>query len=99
MLYKFRSKATGDVIMLQTNGDEVLRLLGREPAPKGIFEHADQLALVSALEAAVQRAESPADDDDAAGAERRVGLRQRVWPLVEMLRRAHAAREPVVWGV
>ena len=28
-----------------------------------------------------------------------VVLRQRLWPLVEMLRRAHAAGEPVVWGV
>ena len=28
-----------------------------------------------------------------------VALRQRLWPLVEMLRRAQAAGEPVVWGV
>lgn len=98
MLYKFKSKASGDVIMLRANGDEVLRLLGREPSPKGIFEPADQPAVIAALEAAVQRAEAPAEDDDAGG-ERRVGLRQRVWPLIELLRRSQAAREPVVWGV
>jgi len=28
-----------------------------------------------------------------------VGLRQRAWPLQQMLRRALAAGEPVVWGV
>ena len=27
-----------------------------------------------------------------------VALRQRVWPLVEMLRRCQAAREVIVWG-
>jgi hypothetical protein len=36
MLYKFKSKAAGDVIMLGPNGDQVLRLLGRAPAPSGI---------------------------------------------------------------
>ena len=38
MIYKFRCKAAGDVIMLGPNGDQMLRLLGREPAAKGIFE-------------------------------------------------------------
>jgi hypothetical protein len=28
-----------------------------------------------------------------------VGLKQRVWPMVEMMKRAHAAGEPIVWGV
>jgi hypothetical protein len=26
-------------------------------------------------------------------------LRRRLWPMVEMIRRAQAADEPVVWGV
>ena len=41
MLYKFKSKASGDVIMNGPHGDELLRLLGREPAAKGIVQHAD----------------------------------------------------------
>ena len=28
-----------------------------------------------------------------------VGMRQRLWPMVEMLKRAAAANEAVVWGV
>jgi hypothetical protein len=28
-----------------------------------------------------------------------VALRQRLWPMVDMLKRAAAAGEPVVWGV
>src|SRR5206468_2407161 len=38
MIYKFKSKATGDVIMMGPNGDQVLRLIGKEPAAKGIIE-------------------------------------------------------------
>lgn len=97
MLYKFRSKAAGDVIMLGPNGDELLRILGREPAPKGIVEVDDMPAAIASIEAAVLA--EPAADDEAADEKRRIALRQRVWPMVEMLRRSHAAREVVTWGV
>ncbi len=54
MIYKFKSKATGDLIMLGPNGDQMLQLLGREPAPKGIIEVADMSAAIDALQRAVQ---------------------------------------------
>jgi hypothetical protein len=104
MLYKFKSKAAGDVIMLGPNGDQVMRLVGREPAPKGIFEVAHMAALIAALEQAVAADESAREQPDqggepaAAGKGDGVSLRQRVWPLVEMLKRAQAAREPITWG-
>ena len=31
MIYKFKSKATGDTVMLGPNGDQLLSLLGRQP--------------------------------------------------------------------
>lgn len=100
MLYKFKSKAAGDVIMLGPNGDELLRILGREALPKGIIEVGDMPAAIAAIEAAVQAAPAAGgDDDEAQDEKRRVALRQRVWPMVEMLRRCHAAREAIVWGV
>jgi hypothetical protein len=102
MIYKFKSKACGDLIMLGPQGDQVLRLLGREPAAKGIIEVAAMPAAIAALESAVAaeagQPQAP-QDEDAAAAEQAVGLRQRVWPMVEMLRQAHAAAQPVVWGV
>jgi hypothetical protein len=103
MLYRFRSKASGDVIMLPAHGDALLQLLGREPAARGIFEPAQVPALLAALEAAVAQAE--AGEAEAAVREpgvdqpRAVGLRQRLWPMMELLRRSRAAGEPVVWGV
>ena len=101
-MYKFKSKATGDLIMLGPNGDPLMRLLGREPALKGIIEPPAMADAIRRLQDAVAAAEaeaaSPGDSDEAA-AERRVGLRQRVWPMVEMLRRAEKAGEAIVWGV
>jgi len=107
MLYKFKSKATGDVIMLGPNGDQVMRIVGREPSAKGIFEVGALGSVLTALEAAVAAEEAAgvkADEGvegggEAAAAAAAVSLRSRVWPLVEMLRRAQRAGEPVVWGV
>jgi hypothetical protein len=95
MIYKFKSKAAGDVIMLQPHGDQLLRLIGREPAVKGIIEVADMPGVIRMLQDAAAQGDAPADDDG----ERGVGLKQRVWPMIELLKRSHAAGESIVWGV
>ena len=97
MLYKFKSKAAGDLIMLEPNGDQMLRLLGREPEPKGIIEVAAMPAAIDTLNRAVQEDEARLAEGEAAS-KGGVTLRQRLWPMVEMLKRAQAHNEPVVWG-
>jgi hypothetical protein len=107
MIYKFKSKATGDVVMLGVNGDHLLRIMGREPAAQGIFEVDDMPRLRQLLEQAVaaeEAARAQAEADAAAEGQHlpprdAVSLRQRVWPLVEMMKRAQAAGYPIVWGV
>ncbi len=102
MLYKFKSKAAGDVIMLGESGDELLRVLGREPTAKGIIEPAQMADAMARIEAALRdeaAARADTEDHDSAGEKGRVTLRQRLWPMLEMLKRASAAGEPIVWGV
>ena len=107
MIYKFKTKAAGDVIMMGPNGDAFLRVIGREPAAKGIIEPAQMAAAIAAIEQAVADAEAARAEAEAEAAlagetllpAEGVGLRQRLWPMAEMLRRAGAANEPVVWGV
>ena len=105
MLYKFKSKAAGDVIMLEENAVQVLRILGREPAAKGILEVAAMPAAAAAIEAAVDEEEQARRDAEAAAEGRKlparsaVTLRQRTWPLLEMIRRSQAAGADIVWGV
>ncbi len=102
MIYKFKSKATGDLIMTQPVAERVLSLIGKPATPQGIIE-VDQLPdAMSAPEAAVATegpgAAGAAGADDAGPKADRVSLRQRVWPMVEMMKRALAARQPITWG-
>lgn len=105
MIYKFKSAESGDVIMLGPHGDAMLRLLGREPAPKGIVEPRDMPAAIAALRSAIDEAERRAAGNAPAAsasseseAEPPVSLRRRLWPMIDMLERAARAEVPVVWG-
>ena len=102
MIYKFKSKATGDLIMLGPQGDELMRLLGREwPQPRGIFEARDMPQALARLHAAIAEQEAAAAATPEAEDTRPRGLplRTRLWPMIQMLERAHAAEHPIVWGV
>ena len=104
-MYRFKSKADGDLIMMAPVGDQLLRIIGREPAAKGIIEVAALPQAIAALEQAIAAAERArgdarqADDDDDAGGANAIGLQQRAWPLLEMMRRSLAERADIVWGV
>ena len=111
MLYKFKSKATADLIMLEANGKQILRIIGKEPAPKGIVEVAEMPEAIEALHRAVQqeedalaqiKAQKAQDTDEAKSPatdrEQAVSLRQRATPFIEMLQRAHKAGKDLVWG-
>ena len=104
-MYRFKSKADGDLLMMTNVGDQILRIVGREPAPKGIIEAAALPQAIRALEQAIadaelarRDAERGESDDDERGAEA-IGLQQRAWPMLEMMRRSLAERADIVWGV
>ena len=99
MLYKFKTAASGDVVMLGPHGDQLLRLMGREPAPRGIIEPVQMPGVLAALQQAIaDEATAPGTPEDDERADL-VVLRQRLWPMIDMLRRALKADVPVVWGV
>ncbi|MFC5496193.1 DUF1840 domain-containing protein [Caenimonas terrae] len=107
MLYKFKSKAAGDLIMLEPNGRQVLQIIGKEPGAKGIIEPGQMASAIQALEAAIARdeadqkqaeADAQAKGDKPVRAEG-ISLRQRAVPFVDMLRRAEKEGEDIVWGV
>lgn len=99
MIYKFKSKAAADLIMLGPNGDQLLRLIGREPEGKGILEPQVMFAAIADLQQAIAAEEAQRAGDKKPLPADRVGLRQRMWPMIEMMKRAQAAGEPIVWGV
>jgi hypothetical protein len=108
MIYKFKSKAAGDVIMLGPTGDQVLALIGKDKRPQGIIEPGQMAAAIQALSEAVAADEAArarraageeAPEEVPSGGRDPISLRQRVWPLVEMMKRALAADAPILWGV
>ncbi len=109
MLYKFKSRATADLIMLEPQGRQMVTIVGKTPGPNGIVTAAQIPAAIAALEAAVvaDEAQHAADnaeteaDEQATTDDRRdlVRLRQRAAPFIEMLRKSAAEGADVVWGV
>ncbi len=107
MIYKFKSKADGDVIMTGPAGDDVLRMIGKSPAAQGIIESGSMSAAMAAIEQAVAadetartQAEKEAEaDGKKLGPRDGVTLRQRAWPLVEMMKRSIKEGVDIVWGV
>lgn len=110
MLYKFKSPATGPIIMLEPNGRQILQILGKDdPANllKGILLPQDMPAAIAALEAAVvqddallqqRKNEAEKDGQDQPQPEG-ISLHQRAAPFIDMLQRAHKADKEIVWGV
>jgi len=111
MLYKFKSKAAGDVIMLPANGKRMLEIIGRangrDYEATGILQPEQMQDAIAALNAAI-------DEEDAAQRAavaqavalgqkapplEAVSLRQRAHPLSEMLKRCEKAGAEIVWGV
>lgn len=107
MIYKFQSKADSDLFMNVGPAERILSIIGKQPAPQGIIEPADMPAAISALEAAVDAEErarsaavqSAAADGQVVSAVQPIGLKQRSWPFIQMLKRCQEAQTPVVWGV
>jgi hypothetical protein len=107
MLYKFKSKAAGDLIMLEPNGRRVLQIIGKDPGPKGIILPEEMPAAVNALDAAIakEEAEQKAAIEEAKAKGEvppkfdAVSLRQRAVPFIDMLKRCAKEDKEIVWGV
>jgi hypothetical protein len=106
MLYKFKSKAASDLIMLEPDGRRLLQIMINDAPAKGIIEASHLTAALSILEAAVAqdsarlaqaRQESETQDSDKNN--EAVSLSRRAQPMLELLRKSHKAQVDVVWGV
>lgn len=111
MLFKFKSQATGDLIMLEADARRLLKIiLGDDPA-KGIVQAKDLPSAIASLESAVEKDES--DRKQRADKSRSlvsgedvdpiplnsVSLAQRAAPMLKLLKRCLAEDSDVVWGV
>jgi cyclopropane-fatty-acyl-phospholipid synthase len=111
MLYKFKSKIEGDLIMLELHALHILQIIGKEAGPKGIILPADMPAAIAALEQAIthdeaaklaasQAIKETMDDPEVNPVTADVvSLRQRSLPFINLLKSCHVANASIVWGV
>jgi hypothetical protein len=106
-LYRFKSRETGDLVMLEPHGKRVLDVIGKDPSGPGVILPQQMPAAVQALrDAAVQEEqehkrlieEAQANGEPPPNFES-VSLRTRSAPFIEMLQRCEKAGVDVVWGV
>jgi Domain of unknown function (DUF1840) len=110
MIYKFKSKATGDLIMLQPNGESILKIIGKGEASQlkqGILMPEEMTAALTALHQAIALEEEgraalikeAQDKGETPARAPTVSLRQRSLPFIQMIQRSLAAKKEIVWGV
>jgi len=114
MLFKFKSKACADLIMLEADGRRILKaMIGDDPA-QGIVRAADLAATLTRLDAAVAQDEAQRKalaekaavrqagqevTEDEEAALPAVRLAQRAAPMQQMIRRCMTEEADLVWGV
>jgi hypothetical protein len=106
-LYRFKSRETGDLVMLEPTGERVLEILGKDPSGPGIILPEQMAPAVQALRDAVEHEEAEqkrlkeeaAAKGDVPPEFDVVSLRLRCAPFIEMLQRCEQAGVEIVWGV
>ncbi len=106
-LYRFKSRETGELVMLGPHAKRVLEILGKDPSGPGIVLPEQMGAAVEALRAAAAAEEAERqrlrDEAQAKGepppAFDPVSLGMRAAPFIEMLQRCEKAGVEITWGI
>ena len=97
MLVRFDSKS-GTITMFGDVAAKLLRMMGQSGAVPGAVLARDIPAVVQRLRLALDlQAEPTQPKDRKDDAEPKVGLRQRAFPLIELLERAGRNDDDVLW--
>ena len=106
-LYRFKSRETGDLVMLEPHGKRILEIIGKDPSAAGVILPQQMPGAEQALRDAVvkeeadqqrQREEAQAQGDPPPEFDT-VSLRLRSTPFIEMMQRCEKAGVEMVWGV
>lgn len=104
MIVTFKSKASSDVIMFGDAAHALMKIMGKDPDPKGIITPEQLPDAIAALKAAIEESHRQPGPDEEAEAEKpamaqHVSLAQRAVPLLELLEWSLKQQTPVTWGV
>lgn len=108
MLITFRSQAAGDVVMFGNVAMQMLRIIGKEPADKGIITVVQLPDAIAALKEAITADKAPrtehnitgkvkCDNKPDDGQDQFVSASQRAQPLVQLFEWSLKDEKPVLW--
>ncbi len=107
MLITFKSSAAPDVLMLENLAQFLLGIAGKSLGERGVIMHDELPAVIAKLEAAVQldkqnhvehslhHGPDGLDHDSPLP----VGLAQRAFPFLDMLRESQKQQADILWGL
>ncbi|GAB2905454.1 DUF1840 domain-containing protein [Paraburkholderia jirisanensis] len=108
MLITFKCRAAPDVVMLENLAQYLVGIIGKRLGERGVITHDELPAAISKLEAAVatdkqERAEHEGHfHENEEGHEHHeipIGLAQRAYPFLDMMRAAQKENSDIMWGV
>jgi hypothetical protein len=108
MLITFKSPAAPDVMMLENLAEYLLGIIGKKLTERGVITHEDLPSAIEKLEAAVssdkkERAEHDGHfhegEEGHEPHEIPIGLAQRAYPFLDMMRLAQKDGKDILWGV
>ncbi|WP_250532841.1 DUF1840 domain-containing protein [Caballeronia sp. AZ10_KS36] len=108
MLITFKTMAAPDVMMLDNLAEYLLEIIGKQLNERGVITHDELPAAIQKLEAAIvndkkERAEHDGHFHEGEQGhdphEIPIGLSQRAYPFLDMLRLAQKENKDILWGV
>ena len=107
MLITFKSSAAPDVQMLENLAQYLLGIAGKSLGQRGVITHEELPVIIAKLEAAVSAdKQNNAEHSLHHGADGHdhenqmpVGLAQRAFPFLEMLRDSEKLQANILWGI
>ncbi|HVE07793.1 MAG TPA: DUF1840 domain-containing protein [Paraburkholderia sp.] len=108
MLITFKCRAAPDVVMLENLAQYLVGIVGKRLGERGVITHDELPGAISKLEAAIatdkqERAEHEGHfHEHEEGHEHHeipIGLAQRAYPFLDMMRAAQKENSDIVWGV
>jgi hypothetical protein len=108
MLITFKTSAAPDVMMLDNLAEYLLGIVGKSLSERGVITHDELPSAIEKLEAAIhtdkrERAEHDGHfhegEDGHEPHEIPIGLAQRAYPFLDMLRLAQKENTDILWGV
>jgi Domain of unknown function (DUF1840) len=111
----FKSKATGDLIMVSAHAEQVLECIHKTAKQAGILQPHEMAHALEVLRMLPDLSPSDSDGVQESGDKTEsqsvevppadvpmsdnISLHKRAWPLVRMIEAASAANQAIVWGV